>query len=343
MNGRAYYNEIDPDAVAALRELIACGAIAAGDVDDRSIKDVTPDDVRGYTQCHFFAGAGIWSVAARSAGWPDSRKLWTGSCPCQPFSQAGQRAGEDDPRHLWPDFHRLISACRPTVVMGEQVAGKAGRNWFYGVRTDLEGCGYAGRAVDIPACSVDAPHERNRLYWIAVANAASAGRDAAAHGGIRGEAQGQWSRDGEPERLYGLHSGDVADTESQHSGRELTQRRSEGRTVDGIADADGTLAIADGGREARRGLFGPTEGHSKDQQWPHDQPRRSNGSWWADAEWITCHDNKARRAKPEIPMLVAGMAGRNSLWRLAGNSISPVLAKEVIAAFLETEAIGAAA
>ncbi|MEQ1653255.1 MAG: DNA cytosine methyltransferase, partial [Hyphomicrobium sp.] len=69
----AYYNEHDPFAAAWLRNLIAAGHIAPGDVDTRSIEDVTPDDVRGYTQAHFFAGIGIWSGAARAAGWPDDR------------------------------------------------------------------------------------------------------------------------------------------------------------------------------------------------------------------------------------------------------------------------------
>lgn len=126
MNARAYYNEIDPAAVAVLRELIVRDVIMPGDVDDRSIADVSASDVRGYTQCHFFAGGGLWSVAARLAGWPDERQLWTGSCPCQPFSAAGKQLGTDDPRHLWPHFHRLIRECRPPVVFGEQVSNAAG-------------------------------------------------------------------------------------------------------------------------------------------------------------------------------------------------------------------------
>lgn len=166
---RAYYNEIDLDAAHILRALIADGVIAPGDVDTRSIKDVRPDDLAGYTQVHLFAGGGLWSVAARLAGWPDDRPLWTGSCPCQPFSAAGKGLGVDDPRHLWPDFFRLIRARRPPVVMGEQVAGAPGYGWFDGVRSDLAGEGFASRVVDIPACAVDAPHIRQRLYWVAVA------------------------------------------------------------------------------------------------------------------------------------------------------------------------------
>ncbi|WP_253631310.1 DNA cytosine methyltransferase [Bradyrhizobium japonicum] len=110
------------------------------------------------------------------AGWPDDRPLWTGSCPCQPFSVAGKGRGADDPRHLWPHFRRLVSACRPPVLVGEQVAGKAGYGWLDGVRADLEREGYSSRGVDIPACAVDAPHQRSRLYWIAVVNPASLGR-----------------------------------------------------------------------------------------------------------------------------------------------------------------------
>lgn len=167
---RAYYNEIDRDAVHVLRALIADGVIAPGDVDDRSIKDVSPDDLRGYTQCHFFAGGGLWSVAARLAGWPDERPLWTGSCPCQPISLRGRKLGADDPRHLWPDLFRLLRSGRPPVLMGEQVAGTLGDVWFDGVHADLASADYTGRAVDIPACAVNAPQERERRWFVACPN-----------------------------------------------------------------------------------------------------------------------------------------------------------------------------
>jgi DNA (cytosine-5)-methyltransferase 1 len=163
----AYYNEIEPYAAEWLRLLVAAGHIAPGDVDERSIVEVQPDDLRGYTQCHFFAGIGGWSLALRLAGWPDDRPVWTGSCPCQPFSAAGKQRGSDDERHLWPAFFRLIRECRPGAVFGEQVAGAAGLAWLDHVCADLEGEGYAAAAADLPAASVGAPHGRARLWWVA--------------------------------------------------------------------------------------------------------------------------------------------------------------------------------
>jgi DNA (cytosine-5)-methyltransferase 1 len=166
----AYYNEIDPYAAQWLRNLIAAGHIAPGDVDERSIEDVRPDDLRGYTQCHFFAGIGGWSLALRLAGWSDDRHVWTGSCPCQPFSVAGKQRGSDDERHLWPAFFRLIRECRPAIACGEQVAGAAGYAWWDHVAADLESEGYAAAACDLGAHSVGAPHRRQRLYWVAHAD-----------------------------------------------------------------------------------------------------------------------------------------------------------------------------
>jgi DNA (cytosine-5)-methyltransferase 1 len=163
----AYYNEFDPFAAAWLAELMADGLIAAGDIDTRSITEVKPDDLEGYDQCHFFAGIGGWSLALRLAGWPDGRPVWTGSCPCQPFSTAGSRGGADDERHLWPAFYRLIAERRPATVFGEQVASRDGRTWLAAVRSDLEAVGYAVGAADLCAAGAGAPHIRQRLFWVA--------------------------------------------------------------------------------------------------------------------------------------------------------------------------------
>lgn len=167
-----YYNEFEPYAAQWLRNLIDAGLIPAGDVDTRSIIDVEPQDLAGYRQCHFFAGIGGWSLAARLAGWPDDRELWTGSAPCQPFSVAGKGKAQADDRHLWPHLFRLARARRPAVLMGEQVAAAVGKDWIDGVFTDLEGIGYACGASVVPACAVDAPHRRDRLWFVAHADGA---------------------------------------------------------------------------------------------------------------------------------------------------------------------------
>lgn len=161
-----YYNEHDPRAAAWLRELIKANLIAPGEVDERDIQDVLPNELVRFTQCHFFAGIGVWSYALRSAGWPDDRSVWTGSCPCQPFSQAGERNGFDDERHLWPAFYWLISQRRPDVVFGEQVESKDGRNWLDVVQADMEAIAYAFGAIGLCAAGVGAPHVRPRFYFV---------------------------------------------------------------------------------------------------------------------------------------------------------------------------------
>jgi DNA (cytosine-5)-methyltransferase 1 len=162
----AYYNEIDKGASEWLRELIKGGHIAPGDVDERDIRDVAPADLLGYAQCHFFAGIGGWSLALRNAGWADDTPVWTGSCPCQPFSAAGRRGGLADERHLWPHWHHLVDVCRPPVVFGEQVASKDGLGWLDLVSADLEASGYAVAAADLCVAGVGGPHIRQRLWFV---------------------------------------------------------------------------------------------------------------------------------------------------------------------------------
>ena len=165
-----YYNEIDLKTAAWLRELINRGHLPPGDVDTRSITEVKPDDLKPYTQCHFFAGIGGWPLALALAGWSYRTPVWTGSCPCQPFSSAGKGLAQADERHLWPVFFDLIRQCRPECVFGEQVASAIGKGWLDGVSADLEAEGYACGAAVLGAHSKAAPHARERLFWVADPN-----------------------------------------------------------------------------------------------------------------------------------------------------------------------------
>lgn len=169
--GLAYYNEIDPFAVAWLNELITAGVIADGVVDSRPLQDVDPADLEGFTQCHFFAGIGGWSYALRLAGWPDDREVWTGSCPCQPWSVAnvweGGGKGEDDDRDLWPYWIGHISEHRPPIVFGEQVANAIKKGWLDRVATQMEAQDYAFAAALLRADAYGADHQRKRLYFVA--------------------------------------------------------------------------------------------------------------------------------------------------------------------------------
>jgi DNA (cytosine-5)-methyltransferase 1 len=165
-----FYNEIDDFACGWLDNLMVDGMIPKGKIDNRPIQELKADDVKGYTQCHFFAGIGGWPYALQLAGWPTDRPVWTGSCPCQPFSSAGKQKGKTDERHLWPVWFNLIRECRPTVCFGEQVASAIAHGWLDDVYTGLEAEGYAVGSTVLPACSVGAPHKRDRLWFVGQSN-----------------------------------------------------------------------------------------------------------------------------------------------------------------------------
>jgi DNA (cytosine-5)-methyltransferase 1 len=341
----AYYNEIDPYAAQWLRNLIKAGHIANGEVDTRSIVDVAPDDLRGFTQAHFFAGIGGWSHALRLAGWPDDRPIWTGSCPCQPFSVAGKGAGIDDPRHLWPHFFRLIAAVRPPVVMGEQVAGAAGYGWLDGVRFDLEAEGYACRGVDIPACAVDAPHIRSRLYW--VASDLGDANNTRLEGQLR-HGDGGSRREGEARPVAASGGSHMADAEcrGRKGGAIPTANEAAVIITQNGAGSSGPRHMADAVRSTGQQNAGSTFGNEASdgrEGWDAQQPDGHNRlashgkSYWSNAIWLTGADGKARRAQPGIPLLAHGIPNRVGKLRAYGNAIVAPLAAQVIGAYLDAE------
>lgn len=336
-----YYNDIDPFCCEWLRSLVAAGEIPKGCVDDRSIADVRPEDLREFTQCHFFAGVGGWPLALRIAGWPADEPVWTGSCPCQPFSAAGKRRGARDERHLWPEFFRLIREGRPPALYGEQVAtsevvgsqqeaaflvavqdgdyARANKlakrlaqsksfhwpaRWIDGVQADLASAGYAFGFTVLGAHSVGAPHIRQRVYWMAKS-------DCRGRGPRRAACEGQFGKS------------------------TLIRTSSDG----GLVQSDGT---------------GPQPGRATAETAGHRCA--AEPASWSDFVLVGCADGKCRRVSAQsgdeplahglprklVPEL-AGLRGlvkdarRNRVGRLRGygNAIVPQVAAEVIRAYLE--------
>jgi DNA (cytosine-5)-methyltransferase 1 len=342
-----YYNEYDPRAAAWLRELIKEGHIPKGYIDERSITEVNPKDLAGFTQCHFFAGVGGWSVALQLAGWPENRSCWSGSAPCQPFSAAGKGLAQKDDRHLWPHFFRLIRECRPNCVFGEQVESAIGHGWLDGICADLEGEGYAvGQAV-LGAHSVGAPHIRQRLYWVAdnsgngwqqrwsepdgrgvVGDGASCGLEHPEGSGrqnllVSGQEVVQQGIDGRC-----AVGGRMAVTDGWDAGAERQQRSGEQRQQPQDGGLGGGLAHHHHqGREGRNGAELPK---CAEQRTPW-----SSGAY----RWINCRDGKLRRIpiEPEFFPLAHGVPGRVGLLRGYGNAIVPQVAAQFIQAYLEAK------
>jgi DNA (cytosine-5)-methyltransferase 1 len=300
-----YYNEIDPYAAQWLRNLIAAGHIARGEVDERSIQLVDSADLADFAQCHFFAGIGVWSHALRLAGWPDDKPVWTGSCPCQPFSAAGKRSGFDDERHLWPDFFRLIRERHPSVVFGEQVASKDGLDWLDLVQADLEGAGYASAAADLCAAGVGAPHIRQRLYWVG------------------------YAVDERLERHAG--NGDTAVRRAQSFGSTASPSKFD-RLADTISSerSHGQSCV-----RAANVPAGRVENSTEAARFCGDNRASTTNGFWRDADWLYCRDGKWRPVEPGTFPLAHGAASRVGRLRAYGNAIVPQVAQAFIEAFME--------
>ena len=302
-----YYNEWDKGAAAWLRELIKQGHIPFGVVDERSITEVKPEDLDGFTQCHFFAGIGGWPLALRLAGVPEDAPLWTGSPPCQPFSAAGKQLGQFDPRHLAPVFLDLISECHPPVLFGEQVAPAIAKSWMCDLQTHLEGENYAVGFAVLPACSVGAPHKRDRLFF-------------GAH------------------RL--AHASGITDNKrrehAQHRRQDETEQTGVGRRDDGMGDADRERLQRERRDSDSQGRKGPDfrQAGLLDGAGAENNTTYSHYGFWSGADWLGCRDGKFRPVEPGTFPLADGIPARVGRLRGYGNAIVPQVAAEFIKAFM---------
>lgn len=298
-----YYNEWDNFAAEWLRELIKDGLIPDGEVDTRSIADVRPEDLKGFTQCHFFAGIGGWSRALQLAGWSPDRPVWTGSPPCQPFSTAGKQSGKDDLRHLWPAFFNLIRECSPPTIFGEQVASAIRFGWLDDLQRDLEAEGYAAAAVVLPGGAVSAPHKRDRLFFVAYSTS---------------------RRHKQYEQFAESGSGTSRKWASNSSRDNNAQQNNLGCAVS-MADS------CDQGLSRHRG-FGQEQ---VSEGWKGKTRYSSANSFWS-GKTIYCRDGKYRPipTEPSLFPLANGISNRVGILRGAGNAIVPQAAAEIIKAVM---------
>lgn len=343
-----YYNEWDPQAAAWLRELIENKLIPEGVVDERSITEVQAKDLKGFTQCHFFAGIGGWPLALQLAGVPATTRLWTGSPPCQPFSAAGKQLGQYDPRHLAPVFLGLISQCRPAILFGEQVAPAIAKSWMCDLQTHLEGEDYSVGFAVLPACGVGAPHKRERLFFGAhrLANAdgnVDGGAEQGSYGAQESAEAGNWPRVTESGKS-GRNGADVrrvayGDDDRQQSGsRRRRSRESPGPgndvgrngAPDKLADTDGKQRNRGGGERSGRRIESANGGRHNTTD-PHH-------GFWSDADWLGCRDGKFRPVESGTFPLANGIPARVGRLRGYGNAIVPQVAAEFIKAFMAAKA-----
>lgn len=347
-----YYNDVDPKAAAWLRELIRQGHIPDGIVDERSITDVQPEDLRGFRQWHFFAGIAGWPVALKLAGWPVDAPVCTGSPPCQPFSVAGKRGGRDDPRHLAPAFLDLVAELRPPAIFGEQVAAAVAKHhWLDALLYELEDEGYTCGTSVLPACGVGAPHKRDRIFFGAALDGLALPYGHADKCSITGV-------DGSPHCATGIDrpvfvvTGELggtgfdvrlmADTNIQPIERQSgkipgAERENGGRCGHGLRGVHETRRMAnpdDAGLEGRGRVPERANELITGSSGMAGRPTDTDNGYWDSADWLGCRDGKFRPVEPGTFPLAHGVPDRVVRLRGYGNAIVPQAAAAFIRSFM---------
>ena len=344
-----WHNDNDPAAVKWLHHAMNREFIPEGHIDSRSIADINADEIRYFIQAHFFAGIGGWPLSLRMAGWHPDRPVWTASLPCQPFSTAGRRRGKDDERHLWPVFRDLVGECRPSVILGEQVASKDGKQWFCDVQNDLHSLGYVAAATDLCAACVGAPHIRQRLYWVAyrdrelrpadfrkVEQRQSDGRRIEGIQHPDGQRSQSWSEATETPR----HGSSL-----EPASERLVNRKSRDASLPSGQAECGPTQRETGSRNGRMEypVIQRLEGHARDEPtgtgWPPADGPVATPGFWDDCEWFPFAGQSGkvifRPVKPGVSPLVDGIPNPVHAIRGYGNAIVPPLAAQFILTVME--------
>ena len=334
-----YYNEFNPESAAMIKQFMLDGLIPLGNVDTRPIQEIDPDELKRYTQCHFFAGIAGWTFALQLANWSTDRPVWTGSCPCQPFSSAGRQKGKTDERHLWPVWFGLIKECKPATIYGEQVSSAVAHGWLDDVYEGLESEGYAVGSVVLPASSVGAPHKRDRLWF--VAHCTEQGLEGAAgeslqRGGLRSSERSTMG----DTQLHGhaapeeLRSNEATGNKRREERKDFSREPSGASSARNVPSVQGRVSgeREDPGDVADTNSKGLQRHRGYEQQ--HDTQGRQvqNGHPWENGVWIDCPDGKQRLIESSIPLLADGFPYRKPILHAIGNAILPQLGAEIIKA-----------
>jgi DNA (cytosine-5)-methyltransferase 1 len=270
--------------------------------------------------------------------------VWTGSCPCQPFSMAGEGKGTDDPRHLWPAWFGLIKECRPATIFGEQSSSLDGLYWLDLVYAGLEAEDYAIGTVDISGACIGSPDIRPRLWFVANADRVEFPRQPYARSKpLRGAVRGNSGRLEHAERE---RAGRSAGGEGRAERTPPSDGQDERRGLVQVVDAGIACRVADHNSAglAQRGGIGGVQRAPLEQSEGEATERRRDIGWlggfWAGADWIWCRPEPRfpegcwRPIEPGSFPLATGIPARILRVRGYGNSIKPWLAKEVIAAYM---------
>lgn len=296
----------------------------------RDIIDVTAESVRS---------KGITNITLLSGGFP-----------CQPFSVAGKQRGKEDDRYLWPQMLRVIEELRPSWVLGENVAGLV-RMALDQVLFDLESKDYTAIPLIIPACSVDAPHKRERVFIIAHTRCESEGSEVSRGDGeesslyvtrlrqMVADSNGEWQPqskgdDGEVGGRLSNGCKDVADSNSERQQRERCSRERRGNVTprDHEMPCQGSCKTSNYCNMCS--LWQSLCGKRPQEKSKNMQQGMPCGVWEAmrnetmESQWST---------EPRIPRVANGIKNRVDRLKCLGNAVVPQQVYPILKAIADIE------